>query len=127
MGAAVGAIFAFVFMGNAIAPAILDSARNQTYAKTLQRSLPPDLNRIVDESELASLANPRVLISKPAMAALEKAIVLSGDGGTKLFEETVQAIRNSFEAGLKMIFLISAITTLASWLLILTIPEVPID
>jgi MFS family permease len=127
LGAAVGAIFAFVFMGNAIAPAILGSAMNQTYAETLQKSLPPGLSQIVDESVLASMANPRVLVSPEAMAALEKAFAAAGDGGAALFQRTVQAIRNSLEAGLRMIFLISAITTLASWLLILTIPEVPIE
>jgi MFS family permease len=127
LGMAVGAIFAFVFMGNAIAPAILGSAMNQTYTKTLQESLPADLNQILDEEALASIANPRVLLSQEAMATLEKEFIGTGARGPALFSETVQAIRNSLEASLKMIFLISAITTLASWLLILTIPEVPIE
>ena len=127
LGVAVGAIFAFVFMGNAIAPAILGSAMNQTYTKTLQESLPAELNQILDEEALASMANPRVLLSQEAMATLEKEFNGAGARGPALFSETIQAIRNSLEASLKMIFLISAITTLASWLLILTIPEVPIE
>ena len=127
LGMAVGAIFAFVFMGNAIAPAILGSAMNQTYTKTLGESLPAELNQILDEEALASMANPRVLLSQEAMATLEKEFSGTGARGPALFSETVQAIRNSLEASLKMIFLISAITTLASWLLILTIPEVPIE
>jgi MFS family permease len=127
LGMAVGAIFAFVFMGNAIAPAILGSAMNQTYTKTLQKSLPAELNRLLDEATLASLADPRVLLSKKAMTTLEKAFVNIEDGGPALFQETVQAIRESLEASLKMIFLISAITTLVAWFLILTIPEVPIE
>jgi hypothetical protein len=61
------------------------------------------------------------------MATLEKEFNGAGERGPALFSETVQAIRNSLEASLKMIFLISAVTTLASWFLILTIPEVPID
>jgi len=73
------------------------------------------------------MANPRVLLSQEAMAALEKEFSGAGARGPALFSETVQAIRNSLEASLKTIFLISAITTLASWLLILTIPEVPIE
>jgi MFS family permease len=127
LGVAVGAIFAFVFMGNAIAPAILGSAMNQTYTKTLQESLPAELNQILNEEALASMANPRVLLSQEAMAILEKEFNGAGARGPALFSETVQAIRRSLEASLKMVFLISAITTLASWLLILTIPEVPIE
>jgi MFS family permease len=127
LGVAVGAIFAFVFMGGAIAPAILGSAMNQTYSETLENSLPAELNRIVDEAALASLADPRVLLSKAAMTALEKSFIDAGERGPALFQETIKAIRNSLEASLRMVFLISAITTLASWFLILTIPEVPID
>ena len=114
-------------MGNAIAPAILGSAMNQSYANNLQASLPADLSRSVDEAALASLADPRVLLSEPAMTALKKSCNSIGERGPALFEETVKAIRSAFEASLKMVFLIAAITTLASWLLILTIPEVPID
>jgi hypothetical protein len=61
------------------------------------------------------------------MMTLEKAFVGAGDRGPALFQETIKAIRNSLEASLRMVFLISAIITLASWFLILTIPEVPID
>lgn len=127
LGMAVGAIFAFVFMGNAIAPAILGSAMNQTYTQTLQKSLPAELNQVVGDEAVASIGNPRVLLSKEAMDTLENAFKDAGEDGPALFRETVQAIRNSLEASLKMIFLISAFSTLASWLLILTIPEVPIE
>ena len=127
LGMAVGAIFAFVFMGNAIAPAILGSAMNQTYTDGLQASLPAELSSSLDKAALASVADPRVLLSTKAMAALEESCNRIGAHGPALFKETVRAIRSSFEASLKMVFLIAAITTLASWMLILTIPEVPID
>jgi MFS family permease len=127
LGVAVGAIFAFVFMGNAIAPAILGSAMNNTYTKTLQEKLPAELSQVVDEATLASLADPRVLLSAEAMKSLEKTINGVEKGGPALFKATVEAIRKSLEASLKMIFLISSISTLASLCLILTIPEVPID
>jgi MFS family permease len=127
LGAAVGTMFAFVFMGGAIAPAILGSAMNETYTDTLRKSLPEELSRIADEATLASLADPRVLLSPREMTAMEKAFDGIGSRGPALFRDTVQAVRTSLEASLKMVFLIAAVTTLASWLLILTIPEVPID
>jgi MFS family permease len=127
LGVAVGAIFAFVFMGGAIAPAILGSAMNQTYTGTLEKTLPVELDRLVDKSILASLADPKVLISKEAMSSLEKKLTSMGDQGPELFQNTVRAIRQSLEAGLKTVFWIAAISTIASWLLILTIPEVSIE
>jgi MFS family permease len=127
LGVAVGAIFSFVFMGNAVAPAILGSAMNEKYARTLQSSLPPGLGEIVDEATLKSLADPRVLLSPQAMRTLETAFKGIGDGNRELFQDSVQAIRNSLEASLKTVFLIAAMSTLASFLLILTIPEVSIE
>lgn len=127
LGVAVGAMFFFVFMGGAIAPAILGSAMNAVYAGTLQKSLPSELNRVADKATLESLADSKILLSQPAMDALEKAFGEFGDRGPAIFAATVQAIRNSLEAGLKMVFLIGAVTVLFSFLLIFAIPEVPID
>ena len=48
-------------------------------------------------------------------------------GGQDLFPQTVQAIRTSMEAGLRSVFWISAITMLLAFLIISTVPEVPLD
>jgi MFS family permease len=127
LGSAVGAMFFFVFMGGAIAPAILGSSMNREYAKTLQKSLPSELNRIADEKTLASLADPRILLSSSAMTELESALGKLGDRGPALFNKTVRAIRGSLEAGLKYVFLIGAVTSVISFLLIIVIPEVSIE
>ena len=71
LGVAVGAVFFFVITGRAIAPAILGSAMNATYAKTLDRLLPAELSQVADKATLASLADPRVLLSPDAMVALQ--------------------------------------------------------
>jgi hypothetical protein len=127
LGVAVGAMFFFVFMGAALAPAILGSAMNNEYARALQKSLPVEVSRIAAGATLDSMANPRILMSQPAMAELEKTFRGFGFHGPALFDQTVRAIRNSFEAGLRMVFLIGAVTVLFSFLLILTIPEIPIE
>jgi hypothetical protein len=100
---------------------------NREYGKTLQRSLPTELNRIEDEKTLESLADPKVLLSAPAMKQLEKAFLQFGDRGPSLFKKTVEAIHGSLEASLKYVFLIGAVTALISFLLILIIPEVSIE
>jgi MFS family permease len=123
LGVAMGAIFFSILMGIAISPALLGSAMNATYAKTLRTSLPDGLNRIADKETIASLGNPRVLLSQPAMDALRKKFNESGSEGQALFPRTVQAIRYSMEAGLRSVFWIGAITMLLSFLIICTIPE----
>jgi MFS family permease len=127
LGVAVGAIYFCVSLGGALAPAILGSAMNASYAKTLQASLPAEINRVADRSTLESLINSRVLLSPESMAELRKACNGLGSRGPKLFDETVQAIRGSLEASLKTVFLIGAVTMLAAFLLIFTIPEVSMD
>ena len=124
LGAAVGAIFASVFMGGAIAPAILGSVMNETYATTLEKSLPAELHGIVDKETLSSLADPRVLLSAPAMATLKKTLQENEQNESALFDRTVGAVRQSLESSIRAVFLINALFTLASFLLILTIPEV---
>ena len=71
---------------------------------------------------MTSLGNPRVLLSDSAMASLKERLAPIG-----LLDETVQSIRSSMDAGLKAVFLIGALAMLAALLLILTIPEIPID
>ena len=71
---------------------------------------------------MTSLGNPRVLLSDSAMASLKERLAPRG-----LLDETVQSIRSSMDAGLKAVFLIGALAMLAALLLILTIPEIPID
>ncbi|MBN2317874.1 MAG: MFS transporter [Acidobacteria bacterium] len=127
LGVAVGAMFFFVFMGGAIGPAILGSAMNASYERALQSRLPAELNRIADEATLASLVDSRVLLSREAMTALERAMDPAGEQARELFEKTVQALRDSLKISLRTVFLINAICVLVAFLLILTIPEVPID
>jgi hypothetical protein len=123
MGVAMGANFFFIMMAIAISPAILDSARNVTYAKTLSTLLPDGLKRVADEETIASLGDPRVLLSQSAMDALKEKFNQGGSEGPVLFTQTVQAIRSSMEAGLRSVFWIGAITMLLSFLIISTIPE----
>jgi hypothetical protein len=68
-----------------------------------------------------------VLLSEPAMTALENSFAKMGGENQALFQQTVQAIRTSLQAGLRSVFWISAITMLMAFLLISTIPEIPLD
>lgn len=126
LGVAMGALFFSISMGVAVAPAILGSAMNMQYNSTLKASLPAELTRIADDATMTSLGNPRVLLSEPAMKALQE-MLGKREGGQRLFEQTVQAIRVSMEAGLKAVFIIGALTMVLAFLLICTVPEIPME
>ena len=122
LGVSMGAIFFCLMMGVAISPAILGSAMNATYSSALEASLPSELKSIADSETLNALGNSRVLLSQPAMVQLEKTIKGKSPDGDRLFQQTVDAIRNSMQAGLRTIFWIGAITMLMAFLLISTVP-----
>ena len=109
-------------------PDLLDEARwGLEWMLKLHPSPDALYHQVADDRTLDSLANPRILLDAPSMAALKKTFNRFGDGGPVLFDKTVEAIRTSLEAGLRYVFLIGAVTALVSFLLILLIPEVSID
>jgi MFS family permease len=124
LGAAMGAFFFCLMLGVAISPAILGSAMNATYAKSLK--LPAELERVGDKGIIESVRNPNALLSEAKMAELEDRFEKKGSQGDDLLHQTVDAMRKSMEAGLKSVFLIGAVTMLLALLLITTIPEVPL-
>ncbi|MBN1566575.1 MAG: MFS transporter [Acidobacteria bacterium] len=123
LGIAVAAIFFVVAIGQAVTPAIMGSAMNVTYEKSLQNLLPAEASLHMDEATFESLADSRILMNNNAMAGLEDA--LSAD--KNLYAQTVLAIRGALRSGLETVFLIGAITMLMAFLLIITIPEVSMD
>jgi len=122
LGVAMGAIFFVILMGVAIAPALLGSAMNASYEKTLGRSLPQGLHRLADQETISTLGNPRVLLSQSAMDALNAKFDKGGSEMQSLFPSTVSAIRTSMHAGVRSVFQIGAVTMLIAFLIICTIP-----
>ncbi|KPK22685.1 MAG: hypothetical protein AMK69_19260 [Nitrospira bacterium SG8_3] len=124
MGVAMGAVFFFLMMGSAISPAILGSTMNVSYENSLSQSLPEGLSDIVDEKTIESLVgDPQVLLSESALENLKETIREKGGNGEQLFQQTVEAIRHSLEAGLRNIFWVGLIMMIVSFLIICTVPS----
>jgi hypothetical protein len=85
------------------------------------------LEASLSPATLASISNPRVLLSTSAMQELHKALSSLGGQGSVLFDQVIHAIRTSLETGLRGIFIIGAIAMFLSLLLILTIPEIKLS
>jgi MFS family permease len=124
LGGAMGAIFFSITMGMAIAPAVLGTAMNISYAKSLQTSLSDELRQSADSATMESMRDSKVLLSPKAMKSLKDTFDKTGPAGQKLFAQAVQAIRKATEDGLRSVFLLGAITMLLSFLLIVTVPEI---
>jgi MFS family permease len=126
IGQAMGGNLFFVLIGMAMAPAILGSAMNSAYTQALPAHLPAAAVQTLDAQTLASLDDPRVLLSPPAMDALRDAFSAAGPEAQSLFQETMLAARTSLEGALAGLFLLGAIVMIGSLLLVATIPEIPL-
>ena len=126
-GISVVVIFFMVALGMAVAPAILGPAMNAAYKQKLDTLLPSGLESSIGAATLESIADPRVLMSKEAMAELKSAFSTIEEKQPALFDETVQAIRTALQSGLKVLFLIGSAALLIAFLFIVTIPKVPIE
>ncbi len=122
LGVAMGAMFFAILMGVAIAPALLGSAMNASYEKSLRRSLPYELHRLADQETVTAIGNPRVLLSQPAMDELKVRFDRGGSEMHMLFPDTVRAIRTAMAAGIRSVFQIGVVTMLIAFLIICTIP-----
>ncbi len=122
MGAAMGAIFFFLSIGSAIAPAILGSTMNVSYTKNLSESLPEEIREQAGEKIMMLLDDPQILLSEPALNNLKNSFIEQGKNGEELFEKTVYSIRYSLEKSLSNIFLIGASMALLAFFIICTVP-----
>lgn len=127
LGVATSALLFSVSMGMATAPALLGSAMNMRYNSALKASLPGAIVQTASDATIASLGDSRVLLSAPAMRELRETLTKTSSNGEALFEQTVRAIRTSMESGLRIVFIIAACAMFLAFLLILTIPVIPID
>ena len=127
MGSAMAVLFFSISIGMSMAPAVQGSAMNIKYNSALQASLPEAITNAAGDNDVTPFINQDVLIKKEAADALRDAIMKTGNGTPELFEQTVDAIRASSEAGLRTTFLIAGLTMFLAFILILTIPVIPMD
>jgi hypothetical protein len=98
---------------------------NAAYADALDRLLPEPLAQRLDARTLASIGDPRGLLSEQALDGLQ-AMTVAGQDPTA-YVQVVEVVRTSLEAALGRVFLVGAVSMLVSFLLVLTIPEIELE
>ncbi len=127
LGVAMGAMSFCIMMGVAIAPAVLGAANNSAQSKSLSATLPGEIVRTANQETMASIGDPKVLLSAPALKELENKLKTMRAEDDGLFKQTVQSIRTSMLAGFRSVFWVSAIAMLLAFLLICTIPNTTVS
>jgi MFS family permease len=121
MGSAMAVLFFSISIGMSVAPAVQGSAMNIQFSNTLKTLLPKAL------IEAPKNATSDVLMNQAAADKLRNELDKISNSGPELYDQTISAIKTSSEAGLKTTFRIAAITMLLAFILILTIPVIPLD
>jgi MFS family permease len=125
MGSAMAVLFFSISIGMAIAVAIQGSAMNIWYSNSLNASLP---KAITDNREIMdSISDYHVLLNAMQKSDLQKKINNISDADPQLFDQTISSIRSSAVEGLRVVFITGGVTMALAFLLILTIPAIPLD
>jgi hypothetical protein len=127
LGVATSVLYFSVMLGMAIAPAILGSAMDMEYNRSLKTLLPNEILKSADASTIKILGDRNALLSKESQKALRTNISKMTNDPQPLMDKTVAAITSSMSAGLKIVFLIGALTMAMTFLIICTIPKISIE
>jgi MFS family permease len=124
LGAAMGLFFFTLMLSVSISPAVLGSAMNAAYTKSLVLPNEPEIT--ADTEISAAVRSPGALLSTAKLDELQRLFAKKGSRGHELFEGTVTAMQKAMLAGLRRVFLVAAIALLLGLLLVSTLPEVPL-
>jgi MFS family permease len=125
MGSAMAVLFFSISIGMAVAVAIQGSVMNIRYINTLKASLPA---AVAENREIMfTISDYHVLVNAEKLKALQADVDKLNNAGLDLFKQTESSIRSSAEAGLKAVFIIGGLTMALAFLLILTLPVIPLD
>lgn len=115
------------FIGGTLGLAILGSLMSNHFASAFISRLPPVVKSLVPPEQLSSLArNPQALVSPQAQEALKGLLAQFGPQGDLLYQQIIQALRESLSSALSEVFLIAFAVTVVAFVIHLFIKEVPL-
>jgi len=119
-GLGTGTLNFITALGNAIAPALLGSVLNGSYAKAIVNTT---ANLTLTDAQIKTVSSARVLVNAASMNALKE----SFGANTALYEQTVNAVVDALLSALKSCFFTGAACVVLSIIFALLVKETPLD
>ena len=127
LGAATSSVPFFRSIGGSMGLAIFGSVLNNRFASQFLGSIPTVVKTTIPADQLSSLAyNPQALVSVPAQVQLRDTFNVFGSQGQALYDQTLQALRQSLSSAIARVFLITLFVGIASFIICLFLKEIPL-
>ncbi len=127
LGVATSSTAFFRSIGGSVGLAIFGSVMNNRFAAELGTRLPPAIKALLPPERLDTLAhNPQALMSPEAQEQLRGIIEQVGPQGAQLFQEVLQALRQSLNSALSQVFLFALFAVVIAFFINFFIKEIPL-
>ena len=127
LGIATSTVPFFRSLGGSVGLAIFGSILNNRFASQFLGSIPEVVKTTIPAEQLSSLAyNPQALVSVPAQTQLRDTFNIFGSQGQALFDQTLQALRQSLSSTITRVFLIALFIGIIAFVTNLFLKEIPL-
>ena len=127
LGVATSTVPFFRSLGGSVGLAIFGSILNNRFASQFLGSIPGVVKTTIPAEQLSSMAyNPQALVSVPAQTQLRDTFNIFGSQGQVLFDQTLQALRQSLSSTITRVFLIALFIGIMAFVTNLFLKEIPL-
>jgi EmrB/QacA subfamily drug resistance transporter len=127
LGAATSATAFMRSLGGTVGLAIFGSVMNNRFAAELAVRIPPEIKAIVPPQQLDALVNnPQALVNPAAQSQLQGIFGQMGQQGVTLFNDVLQALRQSLDSAISHVFLYAFVIMVLAFIVNLFIKEIPL-
>lgn len=114
-------------IGGSLGVAVFGSVMTNHFISEFLGRLPASARSMIPPDFLASVSqSAQVLVSPQAQASLKAAFGQMGAGGTAVYDQIMQLLRQSLSSALSWVFLIGCAITIVAFILNLFLKEVPL-
>jgi EmrB/QacA subfamily drug resistance transporter len=127
LGAATSATAFTRSIGGTVGLAIFGSVLSSRFAAELAVRIPPEVKTIIPQTQLdAMVHNPQALFSPEAQSQLQGIFGQLGQQGAALFQNLLQALRESLNAAIGHVFLYALAAVVVGFIVNLFLKEIPL-
>jgi hypothetical protein len=121
-GSGTGTLYFITMLGGSIYPALFGSILNGQYATAITANT-ASFSKSLTAAQINIISTSRVLVTPAAM----KSLAATFGANTTLYNQTVDAVRNSLQTACNTVFITAGIFSLGAIIMALLIKEIPLD